>query len=79
MVSLTLSIPDELKEEMETFPEINWSVIAREAIKKRLMLLKRIREFSSESDLTEEDAIRLGRKVNESGSKGWKSSRASRL
>ena len=79
MVSLTLAIPDELKEEMEIFPEINWSVIAREAIKKRLMILKRIKEFSKDSDLTEQDAIELGRRINQSGSKLWKSSRAARL
>lgn len=65
MVSLTLSVPEDLKQEMDQFPEMNWSEIARAAIKKRLLLMKRIREFSKESDLTEEDAVRIGRKVNE--------------
>ena len=40
MVSLTLSIPEDLKKEMERFPEMNWSVIAREAIRQRIMILK---------------------------------------
>lgn len=65
MVSLTLAISDELKKEMDQFPEINWSVIAREAILKRIMLLKKIKEFTKDSDLTEEDAVRIGKKVNE--------------
>lgn len=69
MVSLTLAIPEDIKKEMNKFPEINWSVIAREAIKKRIILLKKIREFSKESELSEEDAIRIGRKVNEGLSK----------
>ena len=72
MVSLTLAIPDDLKREMERFPEINWSVIARESIKKRILLLKKIREFTKDSTLTEEDAIRIGRKVNEGLSKKYK-------
>ena len=65
MVSLTLSIPEDLKREMEKLPEINWSVIAREAIRQRIMILKRIKEFSRDSELTEEDAVRIGRKINE--------------
>ena len=65
MVNVTLSIPEDIKHEMEMFPEINWSEIARAAIKKRIIILKQIKEFSKDSELTEEDAIEIGRKVNE--------------
>ena len=71
MVNITLSIPDEMKREMEKFPEMNWSVIARVAIKHRIMLLKKFKEFSKESTLTEDDAIRLGREVNKAVSKKY--------
>ena len=71
MVSMTLAIPDDLKKEMEKLPEINWSEIARIAIKKRLLLLKQIREFTKDSELTEEDAIRLGREINKNLAKHW--------
>lgn len=64
MTNLTLSIPNETKIEMDNFPEINWSEIARAAIKRRIELLKKFREFTKNSKLTEEDAIRLGREVN---------------
>jgi len=37
MVSLTLSIPKEMKMEMEKFQEINWSAVAREAIKRKML------------------------------------------
>ena len=66
MPTITLSVPEELKKEMETFPEMNWSAVAREAIKKRILVLKQIKEFTRESTMTEEDAIRLGREVNKS-------------
>ena len=49
---------------MEKFPEMNWSVLFREMIKKRITLLKHIKEFTKDSEFTEEDAIRLGREVN---------------
>jgi len=72
MVSLTLAISEELKEEMEQFPEINWSVVAREAIKKRLQIFKQIRAFTKDSELTEKDAFRIGKKINEGLAKRWK-------
>lgn len=64
MVNITLAMPEDLKKEMDKFPEINWSALVREAIKKRILLLKQIKEFTKDSELTEEDAIRLGREVN---------------
>ena len=38
MVSITLSVPEEMKHEMDTFQDINWSAVARQAIKKKVML-----------------------------------------
>lgn len=64
MVSITLSVPEELKKEMESFTDVNWSAVARDAIKNKILLLKKFREFTKNSKLTEEDAIQLGRKVN---------------
>ncbi|MFH0701851.1 MAG: hypothetical protein V2A62_05460 [Candidatus Woesearchaeota archaeon] len=71
MVSLTLSVPEELKKEMEQFPEINWSEIARQTIQKRLEILKQFREFTKDSTLTEGDALRLGKEVNKSLAKRY--------
>ena len=73
MVNITLSVPEDLKKEMEKFPEMNWSVIVRGAIRKRVLLLKQIKEFTRDSELTEEDAIRLGRKVNKAVAKRYRS------
>ena len=64
MVNLTLSVPEDLKEKMDSFEDINWSAVAREAIKKRIKMLETIREFTKDSTMTEEDAIKLGRELN---------------
>ncbi len=64
MVSITLSVPEELKKEMDSFHEINWSAVARGAIKNRLLMLKKFKEFTKDSTLTEEDAIRWGKELN---------------
>ncbi len=69
MVSITLAVPAELKTEMDQHPEMNWSEVARQAIKEKLMLLSRMDQLLSKSRLTEKDALELGRKVNKAVAK----------
>ena len=63
MVSMTLAIPKELKKEMELHPEINWSEVARAAIRRKIHILKEMDRILANSELSEKDAIILGRKV----------------
>ncbi len=64
MTNITLSIPDDLKKEMEEFPEINWSEVARTSIKQKLVHLKFLKGFRIDSDITPEDALKLGQEVS---------------
>jgi hypothetical protein len=66
MPVITLSIPEELKKQMEESREINWSEIARVAIKTKIAQLKILKAISAKSKLTEKDALELGRKINKS-------------
>ncbi|MEK6982709.1 MAG: hypothetical protein AABX38_07275 [Candidatus Micrarchaeota archaeon] len=72
MVSITLAVPSELKKDMDEFPDINWSAVARSAIKQKVILLKKFREFTKDSTMTQEDALRLGKLVNEGLAKRYK-------
>lgn len=73
MVNLTLSIPNELKEMMEKFPEINWSEVARESIKKKIAQLNFLKGFRIDSELSPEEALNLGKEMNEHLYKHYKS------
>ncbi len=64
MVSITLSVPEDMKQEMDTFQDINWSAVARQAIKRKILMLEKFKQFTKDSTFTEEDALRLGREVN---------------
>ena len=64
MTTITLSLPEELKKQMDEFEDINWSAVAREAIKNRLSQLILFKSIVSKSKLTEKDALELGRKIN---------------
>jgi len=63
-VNITLSIPPELKKEMEKFPEINWSEVARTSIKQKIIQLNFLRGLTMDSEMTPEDALKMGREVN---------------
>jgi len=65
MPTITLSVPEELKKEMDKQKEINWSEIARTAIKEKIAQFKILQVISQKSKLTEKDALELGKKINE--------------
>ncbi len=72
MPTITLSVPEQLKKDMDSFKEVNWSEVTRELIRgkiERLKLLKKMDEMLKDSKLTDEDALRLGREVNKSARK----------
>jgi len=65
MANITLSIPEDLKKEMEKFPEINWSEVARDSIKKKIAQLTFLKGFRMDSDITIDEALKLGQDVNQ--------------
>lgn len=65
MTNLTLSISSELKEMMENFPEINWSEVARDSIKKKIAQLNFLKGFRIDSEISPKDALNLGREISE--------------
>ncbi len=64
MVSITLAVPEDLKNAMDMFPEMNWSAVAREAIKKKVVMMEKFKEFTKDSELTEVDALNFGKEVS---------------
>lgn len=66
MPTITLSVPEGLKKEMEQSKDVNWSEVARGAIKSKVAQLKILKTIASKSKLTEKDALELGRRINKS-------------
>lgn len=65
MANITFSLPSDLKAAMDEFPEMNWSEVARAAIRQKIADLKFLRAFKAESEITPEDAERLGRELSQ--------------
>lgn len=67
MVSVTLAIPEDVKHEMDKFPEINWSGFVRKAIvekTKELSWREEILEKLGQDKEFEDWCVEMGRKVN---------------
>ena len=73
MVSITISVPEEIREIMKKSPEINWSGLVRKAIteKARQLAIKQelMVQLKKEEDFSEwaVSLIRKGRKNEDSG------------
>ena len=66
MVSVTLSMPEKVKNKMDKFAWLNWSALAREAFLKRIKQLEILNKFESDfehSKLTDEDCLKLGKEL----------------
>ncbi|MBI5226142.1 hypothetical protein HY994_02795 [Candidatus Micrarchaeota archaeon] len=72
MVSLTLSVPPELKKRMDRHPEIRWSNQVRAIIAQQLDDLETTDRLASRSQLTEKDVEELAAKVDAGMAKRWK-------
>ena len=73
MPNITLSIPEDLKKQLDELPELNISESVRKFLSekaKRALLLKELDKMLENSKLTEEDCLRLG---NEAKERAWKS------
>ncbi len=75
MTNLTLSVPDDLYEEMKKHPEIRWSEVARQALAKKLEDLRRLDALLRGSRLTERDVEDVADSVKQGV---WKKHRRSR-
>ncbi|MBS3145377.1 hypothetical protein J4414_01080 [Candidatus Woesearchaeota archaeon] len=79
MVSITVSVPGEVKDKMKKFPEMNWSgFVAKSIIEKTKELSWKeelVKQFREEKDMTDW-AVKLQRRArkgryNKLKEKGW--------
>ena len=66
MPNITLSIPEELKKKMDHFKEINWSEVARQAIFEKTLMLEKMNQLLSQSQLRESEAAIYSAKIKKS-------------
>ena len=72
MPTLTIAIPDDLKKRMDEHDTVNWSAVARKAFEQQVKDMDFMREFTRNSTMAMEDAIKHGKNINKAISKKYR-------
>ena len=72
MGTLSVSVPDDLKEKMTHMEEINWSAVARKAFEEKIKQVEFMHSIVSKSKLSEKNAEEISNKINKSMSKRFR-------
>ena len=65
MPNMTLALDEETAREIKAHPDIRWSEVAREAIRRKLRELHALDAAFARSKLSKDDVKRLARRANE--------------
>lgn len=65
MANVTISMPEDLREEMRRHDEVNWSAVMRKAVQEHLRKLAIADAIAGKSELTEDDIEELDELVKE--------------
>lgn len=65
MANLTITVPDDLKEEIKQHKEVNWSEIVRRAMTDHLRKINIANALAQKSKLTLKDVAELSKLVNQ--------------
>ncbi len=60
---MTLSIPNDVQDEMKHFSEVRWSEVARKAIIEKIEALKLAEKLAGKSKLTQKDIDDFNKKI----------------
>ncbi len=65
--NMTVTVEDDLWDEMKGYHDVRWSAVMKEAAKNRIEAIKSLERLSAKSKLSEEEitriAVALGKKV----------------
>ena len=64
MVNVTLAVPEDVYRLMKKRKEVNWSEVARQAIREYSTRLEAMDRLTKNSKLTSKDAVELGIRIN---------------
>jgi len=68
---MTLSIPNDVQNEMKYFSEVRWSEVARKAIIGKIESLKLAEKLAEKSKLTQKDVDDFNKKIKSLASKRY--------
>ncbi len=65
MGELTVKVPEELRLDMDEFPDVEWQVVVRKLLKVRVARMRELKAIVAKSAFTEQDVAELSAEVDE--------------
>ncbi len=72
MGTMSVSVPDDLREKIAELEEVNWSAVARKAFEEKVKEVEFLRKIAQKSKLTEKNAHEITTKINKSMAKKFR-------
>tara|TARA_Y100000031_G_C8038029_1_gene300317 strand:+ start:456 stop:680 length:225 start_codon:yes stop_codon:yes gene_type:complete len=73
MATLSVSVPDDLRDQMNIMDEVNWSAVARKAFIDKVKQIEFLKQIAAKSKLTDADAKEISEKINRGMAKKFRS------
>lgn len=64
MGTLSVSVPEDLRQKMIVLEEVNWSAVARKAFEEKVKQIEFLKRIARKSKLSEKDAAEISNKIN---------------
>jgi Arc/MetJ-type ribon-helix-helix transcriptional regulator len=74
MPNLTIALPKDLHDFVKTRQDVNWSEVARKAMREHAQKMQLLDSILAEKGLTETDALELGHRLKKEGLRKLKAS-----
>ncbi len=72
MATISVSVSDELRNQILAFDEVNWSAVARRSFEEKIKEMQFLKQLAQKSRLTEKDAEDISRKIHDSMAKRFR-------
>jgi hypothetical protein len=66
MPTLSVSVPEDLRQKMSRMEEVNWSAVARKAFEQKVHDIEFVRGLAKKSKMTAKDVKEISDKINSS-------------
>jgi hypothetical protein len=65
MGEFVVKVPEELRVDMDEFPDVEWSVVVRKLLKAQVLRMRELKAIVAKSAFTEQDVVELSAEVDE--------------
>jgi hypothetical protein len=75
MGEFVVKVPEELRAEMDAFPDVKWQVVVRKLLKAQVARMRELEGIVAKSAFTEQDVVELSAEVDEAVARRFRAAR----